>query len=115
MHFQDNPTLPKFRTAESISVAVIYNSPAWKRAMDIGFILMASPVVIPLMAIIAAYIKCVSKGAILFKQERVGYKGNSFTCYKFRSMKPNADVRGHRDHTDRKSTRLNSSHVALSR
>ena len=99
MHFQDNPTLPRFRTAESISAPVIHNSPAWKRAMDIGFIFMASPVVIPLMAIIAAYIKCVSKGAILFKQERVGYKGNSFTCYKFRSMKPNADVRGHRDHT----------------
>ena len=78
--------------------------------MDIGFIFMASPVVLPLMAIISAYIKCVSKGAVLFKQERVGYKGNAFTCYKFRSMKPNADVRGHRDHT---THLIRSEHVPM--
>jgi lipopolysaccharide/colanic/teichoic acid biosynthesis glycosyltransferase len=82
----------------TISEAAVHNSPAWKRAMDVGFILVATPVVVPLMAVIAFYIKLVSKGAVLFKQERVGFKGQSFTCYKFRSMKPNADVRGHKDH-----------------
>ena len=83
----------------AISEAAVHNSPVWKRAMDVGFILLSAPVVLPLMAAIAVYIKLVSKGAVLFKQERVGFKGQSFTCYKFRSMKPNADVRGHRDHT----------------
>jgi len=99
MHFQDNPTMPRFRTAESVAGAASHNSPPWKRAIDIGFILMSAPVVVPMMAMIGAFIKCVSKGDVLFKQERVGYKGKSFTCYKFRSMKPNADVSGHRNHT----------------
>jgi exopolysaccharide production protein ExoY len=110
MQFQDNPTMPRFRTAVSMSHPGTHNSPAWKRAMDIGFIVLAAPVVLPLMAIIAVYIRCVSKGAVLFKQERVGFKGNSFTCYKFRSMKPNADVRGHRDHT---TNLIRSEHIPM--
>lgn len=89
----------RLRAADTISEVAVHNSPAWKRAMDIGFILLAAPVVAPMMAVIALFIKTVSKGAVLFKQERVGFKGQTFTCYKFRSMKPNADVRGHRDHT----------------
>jgi len=97
MHSQDNPTMPRLRTAEIILKAAVHNSPPWKRAMDVAFIVLAAPVVAPLMAFIAVYIKLVSKGAIFFKQERVGFKGESFTCYKFRSMKPNADVRGHKD------------------
>jgi lipopolysaccharide/colanic/teichoic acid biosynthesis glycosyltransferase len=78
--------------------------------MDVGFILLSAPVVLPLMAAIAIYIKLVSKGAVLFKQERVGFKGQIFTCYKFRSMKPNADVRGHRDHT---THLIRSSHLPM--
>ena len=67
--------------------------------MDIVFICMSAPVVLPLMGLIALYIKCVSKGPIFFKQERVGYRGTTFLCYKFRSMKQNADVSGHKDYT----------------
>jgi len=110
MQFQDNPTMPRFRTADSIAGAALHNSPAWKRMMDIGFILVAAPVVLPMMAVIAGYIRCVSKGAILFKQERVGYKGKSFICYKFRSMKLNADVGGHRQHT---THLIRSEHVPM--
>jgi exopolysaccharide production protein ExoY len=51
------------------------------------------------MGLVALYIKCVSKGPILFKQERVGYRGQTFLCFKFRSMKQNADVTGHKNHT----------------
>jgi lipopolysaccharide/colanic/teichoic acid biosynthesis glycosyltransferase len=96
MHSQENLSTPQILAVGNTSEAALHNSPAWKRAVDIGFILLAAPVVLPMMAIIAIYIKCVSKGAVLFKQERVGYKGQAFTCYKFRSMKPNADVRGHK-------------------
>src|SRR2546423_142539 len=110
MHSQDNLTKSRLRATGATSEAAAHNSPAWKRAMDIGFILMSAPVVAPMMAIIAIYIKSVSKGAVLFKQERVGFKGHTFTCYKFRSMKPNADVRGHKDHT---THLIRSSHVPM--
>jgi exopolysaccharide production protein ExoY len=99
MHSQDNPAQPCFRSVCITPDTEIHNSPAWKRAVDVGFIVASAPVVLLLMGLIALYIKCVSRGAVLFKQERVGYKGKSFTCYKFRSMRPNADVTGHKAHT----------------
>src|SRR5437868_7050648 len=99
MHSQNNAAKPFSLAAGITEATATHNSPLWKRALDISFILAASPVVLPLMALIALYVRLVSKGAVFFKQERVGYKGHRFTCYKFRSMKPNADVSGHRDHT----------------
>lgn len=42
---------------------------------------------VPIMAII---IKLDSKGPVFFKQTRAGINGNSFSCYKFRSMKLNS-------------------------
>jgi lipopolysaccharide/colanic/teichoic acid biosynthesis glycosyltransferase len=52
----------------------------------------------PLMLVIAAAIKCSSKGPALFKQQRIGYKGCLFDCYKFRTMHLNADAKIHRQH-----------------
>lgn len=64
-----------------------------KRLFDIVFSLCAivfisCTVLIPV--IIA--IKLSSKGPILFKQKRTGYKGSEFTCYKFRTMRVNSDA-----------------------
>lgn len=63
-----------------------------KRAFDIAFssvVLIASPIVfIP----IAIGIKLTSPGPVFFRQERTGYKGKSFKCYKFRTMRVNADA-----------------------
>ncbi len=44
------------------------------------------------MIIITLCIKLDSKGPVLFKQKRTGYKGKEFTLYKFRSMSINNDV-----------------------
>ena len=64
---------------------------AAKRASDIlfsGILLLLSPVVyIP----VAIAIKLSSPGPVLFKQQRTGYKGREFTCYKFRTMRVNPD------------------------
>lgn len=51
------------------------------------------------MLAIAALIKCVSpRGPVLFLQERVGLGGRRFICFKFRTMKANADVGIHQRH-----------------
>jgi lipopolysaccharide/colanic/teichoic acid biosynthesis glycosyltransferase len=60
--------------------------PFWKRGMDVvgasvGLVLLA-----PLFAAVALLIKCVSKGPVFFKQERIGYLGKPFMCWKFRTM-----------------------------
>lgn len=75
------------------------NTPRWKRAMDIVFILMAAPAVLPVGLLIAAFIKLVSRGPVFFKQERVGFRGTTFLCYKFRSMKVNAETNTHQSYT----------------
>ena len=50
------------------------------------------------MMLIALIIRMVSAGPVLFKQERIGYLGGRFLCYKFRTMFVNADTGIHRGH-----------------
>ena len=62
-----------------------------KRGFDIVFssiVLLFSPIIfIP----VAIAIKLSSPGPIFFKQVRTGYRGRDFKCWKFRTMRVNAD------------------------
>lgn len=53
---------------------------------------------IPLFSVVALYIHCVSRGPIFFRQRRIGYRGASFTMWKFRSMRVGADAGRHEEH-----------------
>ena len=64
-----------------------YGYKFFKRLFDIVVSLIALIVLSPIMLITAIAIKCDSKGPVFFKQKRIGRKGKSFNCYKFRSMK----------------------------
>ena len=72
--------------------------PRWKRTLDIGLVVMALPLLIPLGLTIAAIVRLVSKGPILFKQERVGRGGQKFWCFKFRTMSISANAVLHEGH-----------------
>ena len=64
---------------------------AIKRLFDIVFssvVLILSPIVLIPVAI---GVKLSSPGPVFFKQQRTGYRGKSFNCYKFRSMRINAE------------------------
>ncbi|PHX91977.1 MAG: polyprenyl glycosylphosphotransferase [Flavobacteriales bacterium] len=64
--------------------------PTWqkfaKRIIDIVFSILAIALLSPVFIGIAILVKCDSKGPILFKQLRLGFKGKLFTIFKFRSM-----------------------------
>ncbi|MCI5726567.1 MAG: sugar transferase [Clostridium sp.] len=62
-----------------------------KRTIDIIFSILGLVLLSPLLIIVAIIIKIDSKGPVFFAQERVGYKGNHFKMYKFRSMVVNAE------------------------
>jgi lipopolysaccharide/colanic/teichoic acid biosynthesis glycosyltransferase len=70
----------------------------WKRALDIVVVLLALPLLVPLMIVVAVLIRVVSAGPVLFKQERVGYLGRRFMCFKFRTMFVGADAVAHQGH-----------------
>ena len=72
--------------------------PQWKRRLDIVLVVVALPLLLPLMMFIALIIRMVSAGPVLFKQERIGYLGDRFLCYKFRTMFVNADTGIHQGH-----------------
>lgn len=64
---------------------------AAKRATDVFFGSLAIIALFPLIAVIAVAIKLDSRGPVLYASPRVGRKGAVFTCYKFRTMRPDAD------------------------
>lgn len=72
--------------------------PTWKRVLDLTLILLLSPIWLPVMVILTLFIKCTSKGPVFFRQNRVGQGGVVFQCFKFRSMKVNAETRSHESH-----------------
>lgn len=72
-----------------------------KRLLDVFFVLVALPLLLPIVAIIGVLIKLDSRGPILYRQERVGTRrikdtkgvswvNRNFMILKFRTMIPNA-------------------------
>jgi putative colanic acid biosynthesis UDP-glucose lipid carrier transferase len=67
-----------------------------KRGMDLASALLISLLIFPwLFPIIIVLIKLDSRGPAFFRQKRVGFLGETFRCYKFRTMYVNdaADTR----------------------
>ena len=60
-----------------------------KRTFDVVVSSLVCIVMLPFLPIIALIIKHQSPGPLLFKQKRTGMNGETFTCYKFRSMHVN--------------------------
>ncbi len=72
--------------------------PGWKRFLDLSCILLSLPLWLPVMVLASLAIIVVSPGPILFRQERVGYRGRRFRCLKFRTMLVGADASVHKSH-----------------
>ena len=64
-----------------------------KRSFDIVFSFLVITCIFSwLFPILAIMIKLSSKGPVFFKQTRLGERKKKFTCYKFRSMRMNAEA-----------------------
>ncbi|MEM8531006.1 MAG: sugar transferase [Chloroflexota bacterium] len=64
-----------------------------KRIVDLALIVIASPLLLLVTALIALAIKYDSKGPVIFRQKRVGKNQQLFTAYKFRTMTVDAEER----------------------
>jgi exopolysaccharide biosynthesis polyprenyl glycosylphosphotransferase len=79
------PTIPLHRRDFPLGAFVL------KRAIDVVLCTVALLLCAPLMLVIALWIKTDSTGPVLYASRRVGRKGRTFNCYKFRTMVVNAD------------------------
>jgi len=61
-------------------------------SLTVAFICLL--VLLPFLPLIALLIKLTSPGPVLYRQKRVGRNGNIFTCYKFRTMRTDAEIKG---------------------
>lgn len=69
-----------------------------RRAFDILFALALIIVLSPILIAVAIAVRVDSRGPAFFRQRRVGYHEKEFTLFKFRSMRVDADPRGHREY-----------------
>ncbi len=68
--------------------------PTFHRVSDVVTSLALLVFTLPLMLLVALIVRLDSRGPILYRQERVGLAGRSFTLLKFRSMIANAEACG---------------------
>jgi lipopolysaccharide/colanic/teichoic acid biosynthesis glycosyltransferase len=71
---------------------------ALKRALDVLVSTLVLLLLAPLLALLAAVIKCGSRGPALFCQERLGQYGKPFKFLKFRSMYRESDAALHENY-----------------
>src|SRR5215472_9234861 len=63
-----------------------------RRFVSCALALGLTVLTLPLIPIICLLIKLTSKGRVLYSQKRVGLRGQVFNCYKFRTMRPDAEA-----------------------
>lgn len=69
-----------------------------RRCLDVVFALALILLLSPLLIGVALAVRIDSRGPAFFRQRRVGYMEREFTLYKFRSMRVDADPRGHQEY-----------------
>jgi len=81
-----------------------------KRLMDVGFAATALIGLLPLFGLVVVAIKLDSKGPALFRQTRLGYRGQPFRIFKFRTMtvQEDGDVVEQVSREDKRVTRVGS-------
>jgi exopolysaccharide biosynthesis polyprenyl glycosylphosphotransferase len=79
------PTIPLHRREFPIGAYLL------KRALDTTLSILALAVIAPVMLAIAIAVRMDSPGPIFYRAQRIGRKGRTFACYKFRTMVQDAD------------------------
>jgi lipopolysaccharide/colanic/teichoic acid biosynthesis glycosyltransferase len=71
---------------------------ALRRLVDLALAIALILALGPILIAVAVAIRLDSRGPALFRQRRVGHEEREFTLFKFRSMRLDADPRGHQEY-----------------
>ncbi len=63
-----------------------------RRLLNFSTALIATTLTLPLLPLIALAVKLGSPGPVVYRQQRVGRGGKNFYCYKFRTMRQDAEA-----------------------
>ena len=85
-HLGEKPLLTFATTPENDYLLLL------KRVLDFVLAMILLVILSPLMALLGLLIRLTSGSPVLFRQTRCGLSGRKFTLYKFRSMRPDADL-----------------------
>ena len=67
---------------------------AVKRLFDLSCSFLGLVVLSPVFLIVYISLRMQNDGSVIFKQERIGYKGKPFNIYKFRTMRTDSESAG---------------------
>ena len=67
---------------------------AIKRLFDFFCSFFGIVVLSPVFLIVYVALRVQNEGSVIFRQERIGYKGRAFNIYKFRTMRVNSESNG---------------------
>ncbi len=99
----------EIHTLSETPIGSLQPSPIYSRLrpmLDFTASVLALPVLLPIMLIVAMLIKLDSPGPSLFTQQRMGYRGQPFKIYKFRTMTHEKHGPAHTTDSDPRITKL---------
>ena len=79
---------------------------AIKRGCDVVFALLGLIILSPFFLVIYVLLKREGQGPVIFRQERIGYKGRAFDILKFRTMRADSEKDGRPRLAERDDDRL---------
>ena len=99
----ENDIRGSFSTLECDKAFALLTShpmPLWKRLFDVIVASILLVILTPALLAIGFFIRCVSRGPSLFKQERLGEMGKYFVIYKFRTLHQNNPTNATSEHRE---------------
>jgi exopolysaccharide biosynthesis polyprenyl glycosylphosphotransferase len=67
-----------------------------KRLFDVAVVLVVTPIWLPVLAVLAGWVRLRAGSGVIYRQTRVGLRGRQFTVVKFRTMFHDAEAAGAR-------------------
>jgi lipopolysaccharide/colanic/teichoic acid biosynthesis glycosyltransferase len=95
------PSTDQLKTIPEEAEAATAQIPRWKRLLDLACITLTVPLWFTVMALVSTWILLASLGPLLYRQERIGYRGRRFMILKFRTMKINVETQTHEGYFER--------------
>jgi lipopolysaccharide/colanic/teichoic acid biosynthesis glycosyltransferase len=80
------------RVVKPLEQLLCQRMPVWKRTVDVAGASIGLLVLSPVLIAASAFVKCTSKGPVLFCQDRMGLGGRPFKMLKFRTMRNGAHL-----------------------